>query len=508
MMISFLIRMESIKNKTILKLIEKYKNIWALEHLERIVGWDLHTYSPEKAIRLRSEAFAKISSLKQELFLDKNFAKLIEESKKEKNLNDSEKAVVRILSRTLREYKIYPKEFLEEYAKVISESSKVWEKAKEEKNFKIFEPYLKKVFELTLKKAEYLGYKETPYDAILDSFEEGLTCKDVENYFKELIPGLTELFKYIEGSKNFCYKHDLEQEEYDIAKMEKLNKEMLKFLDWEDKNMRLDVSSHPFTMAISNEEARITTKYLGKNFFDTYASTIHEYGHALYELNGSKLLEKTPVIGVASYSLHESQSRLWERIIATNIKFIEANLDKIKKLGKNFEKYKLQDFYKYFNIVKKSLIRTMADEVTYHFHILIRFELEKEILENKIKIEDIPKIWKEKYKKYLGVEPKNDAEGVLQDMHWGDGAIGYFPNYSIGTSISAYWLHRIEKELGKIEDLIINEEGIKKIKNWLKENLHQYASTYSLKETLALNKTKIDPSYLLAYLNKKYKSLY
>lgn len=501
--------MSLIRNKRIIELINEYRRIWALKRMLNLAEWDLAVYMPEKGSKARAEAMAKVEGLIQEAFLDKKFIKLLEKARKEKNLNDYEKGIIRVLSKSVDDYRKLPKELLEEFIKTTSEAHLIWVKAKKDNNFKLFEPYLEKIVALSRRKAKLLGYKKHPYDPLLNEFEEGLTTEETENYFNELKPKLIELIHYIKNSKNYKLEHKLHSEKYDKEKMKELNLKILNYLHGELNDLRLDLSAHPFTAGIAQGDARITTRYEGISFGNCYSSTIHEYGHALYELNGHEDLGFTPTFFASSLILHESQSRFWEKLIGTSKPFLSLFYKDMLKLSKNMKRYSIEEVYRYINLVKPSFIRVDADEVTYHLHIIIRFEIEKGLIEGSINVKDLPKIWNKKYKDYLGIEPKTDSLGVLQDVHWSSGLIGYFPTYSFGTALSLMWKHHMEKELGSLDKLMNNKKGVEKIKAWLKENIHQYGSTYRFRDLVRKSTGEnFTPDYLVKYLNEKYRRIY
>jgi len=495
-------------NKVILEIIKRYRTLWSLYHLSALAHWDMNTYMPKDGINARSEALSKIAVLSQKLFLDKDFVFLIQKAEKEK-LNDYENAIIRLLKRELKQYQKLPPKFIEEFTKVTNEAHMVWKNAKEKNNFSLFEPYLEKIVELSRKKAEYLGYEKHPYDALLDEYEEGLTTEEVQKYFDSIKEPIISLIKYIKNSSKYKNEHPLENEKYELLKMEQLNKKFLELVHNNSNDLRLDIAPHPFSIALGIGDSRITTRYEGKDFKRSYSSTIHEFGHALYELQCNKELAYTPVGMGTSLIIHESQSRLWENIIGKSKEFTQIFYNDIIKLNANITKYSIDDIYEYLNSVKPSLIRTEADEVTYHLHVLIRFEIEKELIEGKISVKDLPRIWAEKYMSYLGVKPKNDSEGVLQDIHWSQGSIGYFPTYSMGTSLSVIWKNEIEKNIGKISNLLKSKEGIKKTQEWLKINIHQYGSTYTLREIVKrITGKEFNSQPVLNYLEEKYKKIY
>ncbi len=490
--------MSSFKNKKIKEILEYYKLPWALSHLQGVAHWDLETYMPTSAAPARGEAMAKISSLRQKIFLDKSFVSLIHQAEKEKNLTDAEQGVVRILVKSLEQYEKLPSKFIEDFEMLTNEATVVWRKAKDTNNFKLYEPYLTKIFAMNRKAADYLGYKESPYDALLDQFEEGLTSSEVESFFAVIKQPLKDLLGNIVKSKNYQKTHFLEKVVYDRSKLEKLNNKILKTF-WSDMGrFRLDISSHPFTTSFANTDTRITTWYHKADFARSILATVHEFGHALYDLQSADELEMTPIAGGSSLVIHESQSRFWENFVGRSESFVKKFLpDFSDAVGR---KLSVEDVMSYFNQVSPGMLRVEADEITYHFHIMLRFEIEKGIIEGKLKVKDLPEIWNAKMKEYLGVAPKTDSEGVLQDIHWSGGAVGYFPTYSLGTFLGAQWEEKLNTEL--------KTKSYANIESWLQTHIHKFGSTYTLEDLLKKNKMKFDPSVNLNYLQKKYSKIY
>ena len=484
--------MKPFTNKTILSILDKYKDLWALSYTSAVVGWDLETYMPPMGATARGEAMGRISIIRQRLFLDKDFVSLLHKAYGIKHLTDEERGVIRVLLHSLKFYEKLPPKFLEDFARITSESSIIWRDAKEKDNFKLFEKSLSKIFDMNREMAEYLGYKDSPYDALLDGFEENLDSKTVESFFGEIRDPLKNLLNKIVSSPNYFKTHPLEAAKYDKDKMQKLNDKVLKFL-WKDygQNFRLDTSAHPFTTSFSNQDTRITTWYHEKDFGRSLLAVVHEFGHALYDLQCDPALEMTPIGGGSSLVIHESQSRFWENFVGRSEEFIQKFLPDIENVISH--KSSVGNVYSYFNKVRPSLLRVEADEVTYHFHIMLRYEIEKGIIEKKLKVHDLPEIWNTKMKEYLGVTPKKDSDGVLQDIHWSMGSVGYFPTYSMGTFLGAQWEEKI---------------GAKEPKNWLKEHIHKYGSTYTLQDLLTKNKMKYDPSVNINYLEEKYSKIY
>lgn len=493
------------KNPTILKILDYYKNLWALSYVSAISHWDLETYMPQMGANSRGEALGRLSVIRQKMFLDPDFVSLIHKAESEKNLTDSEKGIVRVLINSLKMYEKIPASFLEEFEKLTNTGTVVWRQAKEKSDYSIFAKDLEKIFDMNRKMAEYLGYSDSPYDALLDMYEENLKTKDVDSFFGEIKKPLHDLLSKILSSKKYNKDHFLEILNYDEQKMEQLNQKILKTL-WSKtgQNFRLDRSTHPFTISFSNSDTRITTWYHKKDFARSVMATVHEFGHALYDLQSPDELSMTPIEGGSSLVIHESQSRFWENHVGRSMDFIEEFLPDFQNVVDR--KITAGEVYEYFNKVSPSLLRVEADEVTYHFHIMLRFEIEKGIIEGKLKVKDLPEIWNAKMKEYLNVTPKNDSEGILQDIHWSGGSVGYFPTYSLGTFLGSQWEEKMDREL--ILKNLLNKNSILKVEGWLKDNIHKHGTTYTLEDLLLKHKMKFDPTVNLKYLQDKYLKIY
>jgi carboxypeptidase Taq len=492
--------MAEFKNKTVLEILNYYKNLWALSYVSGVVHWDLETYMPPMGAAARGEALAKVSTLHQKLYLDPGFKDLIHTSANQKDLNDAEKAVVRVMLHGLKFYEKLPPDFLEDFEKLTNKATIIWREAKLKNDYKLFEPHLNKIFEMSRKMADYLGFEGSPYDALLDQYEEGLKASGVEKFFTQIKDPLKTLVNSIVNSKNFHKSDKLTKMKYDKNKMVELNEKVLRtFYPEFGQKLRLDVSAHPFTTSFSNTDTRITTWYQPKSFGESLLAVIHEFGHALYDLQCDDSLEMTPAQGGRSLVIHESQSRFWENFVGRSEKFIDSIIDDLRYVTGNKE-ITTKEVYDHFNAVEPSLIRVEADEVTYHFHIMLRFEIEQGIMEGKYKFSDLREIWNSKVQDYTGIKPQKDSDGVLQDVHWSSGMVGYFPTYSLGTFLGAQWEQKLNNELQSMDYGSIRE--------WLKTHIHEYGSTYTLSDLLNKNGMEFDPTVNLKYLQDKYAKIY
>jgi len=477
-------------------ILEEYKKAWALGHALALMGWDLETYMPQEGSKYRGEAIAQLITLRRnEIMKLAEKVDRIDESK----LDDKERGIIRVLRREIKYYRAVPKEVDEELARLTSEAFIAWSKAKNESNFSIFKPYLEKIVDLKRKIAESLGYEKHPYNALLDLYEEGFTVDDADKVFSSLLPELKTILEKILSSGYYPTHHPLEDMTYDVEVMKKVNDEIINILEMPRSKFRIDISPHPFTERISADDVRITTRYEGKDFRATMFSVIHESGHAIYELQIDPSLEMTPVGQGVSMGVHESQSRFWENTIGRSREFVGI----IYPLLKRFLdlKYDEEEIYKYFNVVRPSLIRVDADEVTYNLHIAIRYEIEKRLIAGELKVDEIPPLWNDLSEKYLGIRPKNDAEGALQDVHWSGGSFGYFPTYTLGNIIAGM-IYAKFNVLEKVRERKFNE-----IKEYLREKIHKYGAIYPPKVLLTRSfGDAYNPEYFIKYLREKYLS--
>jgi carboxypeptidase Taq len=327
-----------------------------------------------------------------------------------------------------------------------------------------------------------------------------MSTKELLVYFSDLQQFLNKL-----NIKDHHAGLDLSAYPYSKVEMIKLNQKVLRFLGHDPARFRLDISHHPFSLFLSPHDIRLTTRYPKTDFATSLLPTIHEFGHGLFASNVAKELEATPLWPDTSYALHESQSRYWENILGRSMGFIKYFYKDMQKLSKKFKDFSPLDFYAYFNRVKPGLIRVDADEITYHYHIIIRFEIERALLNQEITTKDAPHIWNELYRKYLGITPKTDTVGILQDIHWAFGSIGYFPTYSLGSTLAAIWDERVRSEL-RLDYSELNQKEIKAINSWFKKNIHVYGGMYNLEEiSLKVGKKKFSSKSWQRYITQKLK---
>ena len=471
-----------------------------MDYSSSLLNWDMEINMPEAGAEARGKVLAELTLLRQKMTLD--MVGLVEKAEKQKTLNDAEKGIVRVLKRELHYFRSVPPELLEELQRAITEAAIPWRKAREKSDFRIFQPHLEKITELKKKQASHLNPSTDPYNALLDLSEEGLTTADLDKIFSVLIPQLKKILSKTLASGAFPKKHALEEHDYDVPAMKEVSNEVVSLLEMPTKRFRLDVSTHPFSTRIGGDDVRITTRYEPKDFRAPIFGLIHECGHALYELQVGHDLDMTPIGSGVSAGIHESQSRFWENIVGRSKQFTSLTYPLFRKKLGFLHDYNESQVYAYFNSVRPSLIRVEADEVTYNFHIAMRYGLEKKLLQGDIKVSELPSVWDNMINDYLGMRPPNNAEGVLQDIHWSWGQYATFPSYSLGNVVAGMlWTTLTKKKLLPVTDT----KSIPVLKNWLAENLHKPGSTYPPKELLMRTfGTGYDPSGLISYLENKY----
>ncbi|MCX8169155.1 MAG: carboxypeptidase M32 [Candidatus Methanomethylicia archaeon] len=495
---------ELFKNSIIKELIEKTRVIWALDITDSLIGWDIEVLMPREGSTERGMARAELQAIGQKILKSPEIKSLVDEAERHLvELNDYERGLLRVLKRRIKFATSIPENVLKEYFKTVSEATVQWRIARSKSDYKLFKPYLGKIVDLMKKIADYLGYEEHPYDALLDLYEEGFRCRDADRIFSVLEPGIRRIFNIIQREGIYKPTHKLEEVEYNVEDMKNLNLELLKILEYPiGVRARFDVSTHPFTTSIGIKDVRITTRYEGKDFKRSMYSTMHEYGHALYELQIDEKLSGSILATGVSGGIHESQSRFWENIIGRGREFTEAIYPLIKRYLKFVEEYTPEELYYYFNTVKASLIRVDADEVTYNLHILLRYKLEKAMITEEVKIDELPEIWNSEFERLLGIRPKEDREGVLQDIHWSMG-LGSFCNYTIGNVVAAQILKHMEKNVNLKENIL--KLNFKPIREYLKVKVHVWGSVYEPKELLKRSfGEEMKPEYLIQYLEEKY----
>ncbi|WP_099158320.1 carboxypeptidase M32 [Virgibacillus ndiopensis] len=471
-----------------------------------LAHWDMRTKIPKKGVEQRSEVIGFLSeklhqletSEKMKYFIDKlNYS----------TENDVIKKTIKDCEETYERNRKIPAEEYKEYVMLQSKSESIWQEAREKSDFSLFQPHLEKLVDYNKKFANYWGYEDNIYDALLHEYEPGVTTKTLDKVFPELRNELTTLVDNINQS-NAKPDPSVLTGHFPKKEQEAFSVEILKRMGYDFASGRLDETIHPFAIGINMNDVRVTTRYDEEDFRMAVFGTIHEGGHALYEQNISQKLAFTPLATGTSMGIHESQSLFWENFVGRSKSFWQSHYNLFKSYApKHFNGVSLNDFYRAVNEVKASFIRIEADELTYPLHIMIRYELEKALINGDINVSELPHLWNEKMIDYLGIEPPTDREGVLQDIHWAGGDFGYFPSYALGYMYAAQFQHTMNKELN-LNDSIVKGD-FDQIRQWLTKNIHQYGKMKKPLEIIQdVTNEQLNPDYLVSYLTKKYTDIY
>ena len=492
-------------NSVITQILDAYKPIWSIKHATALMEWDFETYMPRKGTEERGVADSQLHLLYKDFLLNKQLVTLVESGKKQEGLVAPECGIIRMLDREITKQTKIPKELTEAESIERIEGNMAWRQARSKSDFKMYEPHLKKMIEIKKKIADKIGYEKHPYDALLDTYEEELTVADLDIVFGVLTPRIQSILKkLVDSGSPFCKENPLTKSKYDIQKVDELNREILTLLQFDMERFRMDVSTHPFTQPMGLNDVRITTRYEGTDFKRSISSTIHECGHALYDLQCDQSLTFTPVGGASSLALHESQSRFWENIVGRSKAFAALIAPLIRKYLTFAANISEEELYLYLNTVKPDFIRVDADEVTYNLHIAIRYEIEKKIIADELAVSEIPEYWNGRMEHLLGARPPSDALGVLQDTHWSSGLFGYFPTYTLGNLVSAIIAFKMRQDLRTFEQNI-RKGDFAPIREWLRTKIHQFGSVYAPKALLKSTFNEgYNPEYFVSYLENKY----
>lgn len=496
-----------------LKLVYKLqKEITTLERTASLVDWDQKTYMPAEGIQDCSEKISLLSRLAHERFTSKEFKDSVDyllQPDNLKKLNEKDKTIVKRLYKDIEKSSKLPTEFVENMSRLTTNAETSWEKAKKENSFEIFKPYLEEIIELKKEQCKLINLPGHPYNSLLDDFEEGMTIEKLNDTFSFLGTELTKLLKKIQSSGVYkTQNEDLFKRTFSHKKQEKISRIIKKLMNLPETNSRLDVSAHPFTTTIGNKDVRITTRYIS-NPLESLGSTIHEGGHALYELGLPQEYSNTVICSVPSLGIHESQSRFWENMIAKSESFWKNVFPIYQNVFKQqLKDVNLDDWFKLVNLVKPSFIRVEADEMTYCLHVILRYEIEKGMIEGSMPVKDLSKIWNDKFEQMFGIRPRNDREGVLQDIHWSGGAIGYFPTYALGSIYSTQLYSQLIKENSDITKEI--EQGkLQDIISWLGEKVYKHGRSLTAEEIITKACGEgLNPEAYIKYLNDKYSKIY
>ncbi|HSW90236.1 MAG TPA: carboxypeptidase M32 [Patescibacteria group bacterium] len=466
-----------------------------------LLAWDQETYMSPKGALARAHQLETLSGIYHDKATAKSLGKLLDEVK---GISEFDIALIREMQRDYTLATKLPRSLVQELSKESSLGLEAWKHAREQNNFSLFAPSLERMVKLKREVARCYGYVDSPYDALLDEFEQDLTKKKVEAVLYPLRDELKVLIpKLVTQTKQ--YDKGVLHQKFDGQKLWDFSMHVLEKIGFDLERGRQDKSAHPFTMGLTQSDVRLTTRILEDNPISTILSTVHEGGHGMYEQGVSPELDFTTLGYITSLVAHESQSRFWENMIGKSIEFWQYFFPQLQAtFPEELEGETVESIWRELNVIKPSLIRVDADEVTYHMHIIVRFEIESALIEGRLAVHDIPTEWNKKIKEYLGVDVPSDSLGCLQDIHWGQGLIGYFPTYSLGSLFSAQIYESVLKDHPDLPHAIAKGE-FEKPRKWLNEKIHTHGRLYTSDE-LAIRVTgkPLSSAAYLRYIEDKF----
>jgi len=493
------------------KLIRRSREASLLASCSALLGWDEQTYMPKGGADHRGDQMALLAGLHHEKLTDPEIGGLLatlQESSLTENPESTAAVNIREISRVYRRATQLPRDLVEEMARTTSIAQQDWVEARREADFSRFQPRLERIVTLKRREAECLGFRESLYDPLLDEYEPGAKTSELTQLFESLRQDLVPLVAAIADSSHRPNLSIL-QRHYPIDRQRIFGEAVAAALGFDFHRGRLDVAAHPFCSGIGPGDCRITTRFHAHNVGEALFGIMHEVGHGLYDQGLDVEHHGTPMGEAVSLGVHESQSRLWENAVGRSVSFWEHFYPLARQIFHDaLHDTELDDFLFAVNHVEPSLNRVQADEVTYNLHILIRFELEQALLSDGLAVADLPDAWNEKYRKYLGVTPSNDAEGCLQDIHWSAGLFGYFPTYTLGNLFAAQLFAKANLDLGD-QSKSFARGNFKPLLDWLRENVHRHGQRFpSARLIEKVTGSPVDHRPLIHALREKYGPLY
>jgi len=484
--------------------------IWDLNMAGALLSWDQQTYMPSKGAEERSEQLATLSKIVHIKSTSDEVGKALDELLGYADTLDPDSDDARLIQRSKIEYDKATRvttEWVADYARVTALAQEKWVQAKTRADFSIFRPHLERIVELRRAYAEFFKPYDHVYDPLLDDFEPGLKTADVKDIFNRLRPQQVELIRAIASRPQV--EDDFMSLTYEDRKQWDFGVDVITRFGYDWDGGRQDRSPHPFTTSFGIGDVRLTTRVIENLMSSAMFSTMHEAGHGMYQQGFDRSLTRTILANGASMAVHESQSRMWENLVGRSRAFWRFFYPKLQAtFPTQLGNVPMEKFYKAINKVEPSFIRTEADEATYNLHVMLRLELEIALMEGNLAVADLPQAWNSRMQDYLGVTPPNDREGVLQDVHWSGGMIGYFPTYALGNLVSVQLWEVINQDIPDLEAQI--EQGeFGTLLGWLREKVHRHGAKFEPQELVQrVTGSKIDPQPYVGYLKKKYSDIY
>ena len=472
-----------------------------------VLSWDQEVYMPPKGFKFRGRQLATLAAQAHEMLTSDSYGNLLHELENFTELTEHQRHNVRLSLKDYQKNRKLTSEFIGKLSQQQSDSYNAWIEARTKNDYSLYAPQLEKMIGLKKQHAEMYGYQQHPYDALLDEYEEGATVSMLDPIFKRVGEQLPALLNQIRSAQQvddtFFYRHYPKQIQFDFSV------EVLRRMGYDFEAGRQDYSEHPFSISFGPTDSRVTTRVNEYNLTSLIWSSIHEGGHALYEQGLPEEQYGLPLGAAVSLSIHESQSRLWENCVGRSFQFWKQFYPQLREqFPEQLQDVSVEAFYRAANKVEPSLIRTEADELTYHFHVMIRYEIEKEIIGGNLNVADLPAIWNEYYQRYLGISSEDDKKGVLQDVHWSHGSFGYFPTYSLGSFYAAQFFEQASRDLPVLSGQIEKGE-YSSLLGWLREKVHIHGRRYNSEELCnRITGRGLDFSSFMNYTVTKYSEIY
>lgn len=490
---------------------EQYKNLLSkiadINNSIAVLSWDNEVYMPQDGASFRSQQIATLSGMAHEMFTHESFGESLQKLMEDKNLDRIQQRNVKLSWKTYNKSKKLTEDFVIKKSKAISKAYQSWVKARTENDWTIFAGNLENLVKITQEESALYNEGDHLYDSLLDLYEPDMTVSKLDILFQDVKDSLFPLIQKIRSQSQVEDKFLFQ--EMDTDKQWNYGLEILKKMGYDFNKGRQDISEHPFTTSFSPQDVRVTTRLKKDDFPMMLWSCIHEGGHALYEQGLPIDQYGLPSGSAISLGIHESQSRLWENNVGRSKSYWKHHFPELQStFAKQFDGISLDQFYKAINRINPNLIRTEGDELHYHFHVMIRYEIEKDLIQGNISVNDLQDIWNDTYEKYLGLRPKDDKTGILQDIHWSHGSFGYFPTYSLGSFYAAQFFEQATYDIDSLNTQI--EKGnTTELLNWLRENIHQYGHSYEAEELCEkITGRKLELASFLKYAESKYMDVY
>jgi len=487
--------------------LQKMHRIADIRFATAVLQWDQETYLPTHGAHFRGQQISTLTELSHDLFSQDELGKLLQELLAKDDLSIEQKRNVELTWEDYTKNKKYTSAFVRQLSDQINQTFHSWIEARKQNRFAHFEQDLDKLIQLKKQEAEILGFEGHPYNALLNEYEKGATIDLLDKTFTNLLPSLKDIFNKIisrpQVDDSFLHQHFSKDDQW------KWGMYLIRELGYNMEAGRQDISEHPFSISFNPQDVRITTRVDENDFGNMTWSCIHEVGHALYEQGLPTTHYGLPLGEACSYSIHESQSRLWENNVGRGRSFWQHYYPSLQQhFPQQFSGVSLDSFYRGINKIQPSLIRTEADEISYHFHVYIRYELEKRLIEGSLKTSEIPAFWNAQYKSLLNVDVPDDKQGCLQDVHWSHGSFGYFPTYSLGSFYAAQFYYTAQEQLPGLEQQL-TEGQTHSLLNWLRDNIHSKGRFYTSEELCRQVTGKgLDVSFFMDYIIKKFETIY